>query len=157
MPTDILSFSVIPHVRWSTRPWSVIPNVNDVRLTELVTEFEQKEQFEEPIGGYGGLLPDYFSYGPLERYFLADFEPGSYFEKYGIYFLGCHCGEVGCWPLRGQIITQGDSVIWRNFKQPHRHNRDYSRFGPFVFDIQQYKESIAKLSADYSTLTAGPD
>jgi len=103
------------------------------------------------LGGYGGLIPQWFKYGPLERYFLADFEPNSYFAKMGIvYLFGGECGEVGCWPLTARISAGGESVTWDSFQQPHRSERDYSSFGPFVFEADQYRKAVAMLCAEFS-------
>ena len=34
---------------------------------------------------------------------------------------------------------------WEGFRQPHRPNRDYSAFGPFDFEHQQYEHEIERL------------
>jgi hypothetical protein len=44
-------------------------------------------------------------------------------------------------------------VHWKCFSQEHRPQLDYSGFGPFVFDSDQYKKTILKLQADLSGLT----
>ena len=81
---------------------SVTPAVNGSLLSDLVLGFEREHHFE-PAGGYGGLVPTWFDYGPLHSYFLADFAQGNHFAQQGsIYLLGCQCGEVGCWPLEWQ-------------------------------------------------------
>jgi hypothetical protein len=35
--------------------------------------------------------------------------------------------------------------MWDSFQQPHRKERDYSDFGPIVFDAQQYREAVSAL------------
>jgi hypothetical protein len=82
---------------------------------------------------------------------LGDFEPNSYFAKIGsVYLLGCDCGEVGCWPLSAHIETEGESVKWTTFQQPHRSQRDYSAFGPFIFDADLYRRTVAALRDKFS-------
>jgi hypothetical protein len=146
-----LSFSIARHVRWSNPPWGVTPSINDVPLTELVARYEVAEKFEPPLGGYGALLPEIFDFGPLDRYFLGKFKPGSYFEHAGFYLLGCHCGELGCWPLKCQIKIANRNITWHGFNQPHRRERDYLHFGPFVFDSHQYKQALSDLCTDYAS------
>src|ERR1017187_1282779 len=142
------SFSIQPF----EKTHAIIPHVNGTSLVEMVSTFEREQGFD-PIGGYGGLIPGYFKYGPLDKYFLGDFEPNSYFANLGsIYLLGCDCGEVGCWPLTSQIVTEGDSVKWAAFRQEHRPERDYSAFGPFVVDADQYRHAVADLLDKFSLL-----
>lgn len=130
--------------------FAIIPILNGVPLTDMILLFERENGYA-PAGGYGGLIPDYFKYGPLDRYFLGDFEENSYFGVLGrIYLLGCNCGEVGCWPLAARVIADGGSVVWDSFQQPHRPERDYSRFGPFAFDARQYRQAVADLQVELS-------
>jgi hypothetical protein len=78
-------------------------------------------------------------------YFLGEIDDGYWKQTGGVYVLGCECGEVGCWPLQCCIRSEGDVVIWDSFQQPHRAARDYSAFGPFVFDGQQYRAAVRDL------------
>ncbi len=124
---------------------AVIPVVDGTPLSEMISAFEREQHFE-PAGGYGGLIPEWFKYGALDRYFLGEFEKDSYFARLGrVYVLGCQCGEVGCWPLLARISVGDASVTWDSFQQPHHKERDYSGFGPIVFDTQQYREAVAAL------------
>ena len=66
-------------------------------------------------------------------------------EMGGIYVLGCDCGEAGCWPLLCRVRLAGDTVIWDQFRQPHRPTRDYTQFGPFVFDAEQYRTAAMNI------------
>jgi hypothetical protein len=145
-----LSFSIQPFE--GTR--SITPCVNGKSLIEAVAAFERERGFD-PVGGYGGLIPEWFNYGPLDRYFLGDSEPNSYFTNlHGVYLLGCDCGEVGCWPLVAHVETSGETVEWNLFRQPFRKERDYSDFGPFVFDADQYKKAVAALRDEFSLLAS---
>ena len=124
---------------------AVTPVVDGTPLPEMIAAFEHEHRFE-PAGGYGGLIPKWFEYGPLDRYFLGDFDKDSYFSRMDrIYLLGCQCGEVGCWPLMARIRTGSESVSWDSFQQPHRKERDYAGFGSFVFDAEQYREALVAL------------
>ena len=130
--------------------FSITPVVNGSLLSDMTLAFEQEQQFE-PAGGYGGLIPTWFDYGPLQSYFLGDFKSGSYFEKMGsIYVLGCQCGEVGCWPLVCKVHRISGQIVWDSFQQPHRRERDYSQFGPFVFGEPQYRDAVADLERQLS-------
>ena len=140
-----LSFSIQPF----ESVFAITPALNGASLTGIVSAFEREHQFE-PAGGYGGLVPQWFEYGPLDRYFFGDFEENSYFAKLGdVYLLGCQCGEVGCWPLTARITVNNESVLWDMFQQPHRRERDYSRFGPFVFELAQYRNALALLCDNF--------
>jgi hypothetical protein len=124
---------------------AVTPVVDGTPLPEMIAAFERDQHFE-PAGGYGGLIPEWFEYGPLDRYFLGNFEKAGYFARMGrVYLLGCQCGEVGCWPLTARIRTGDESVTWDFFQQPHRKERDYAGFGSLVFDAKQYVEALAAL------------
>jgi len=128
-----------------TEVLTIVPVLNAVSLTDMITHFEREKNFE-PVGGYGGLVPTYYRYGPLDQYFMAESsnEGSTGDDKY---LLGCICGEVGCWPLTARIVKTETSVVWDHFKQPHRPDRDYSDFGPFIFEIQQYRVAINEVAS----------
>ncbi len=140
-----LSFSIQPF----EKVFAITPILAGTPLTEIVSSFERERRFE-PVDGYGGLIPQYFNCGRLDRYFLGDFDQDSYFARLGrIYLLGCKCGEVGCWPLAAGVKLGSESVVWDSFGQPHRRERDYSDFGPFVFEVHQYRQAVADLHAKF--------
>jgi hypothetical protein len=128
---------------------AITPVIDGVSLTNLVTDFERQHGFE-PSGGYGGLIPEYFEYGSLDRYLFSQPE-GNLWRAQKQYLLGCSCGEVGCWPLEARIDCLDSEVIWNSFSQPFRPDRDYSKFGPFTFDLEQYKAVVKQLSARFSS------
>jgi hypothetical protein len=37
-------------------------------------------------------------------------------------------------------------VTWTEFEQPYRKARDYSAFGPFVFDRGTYEDAVGTLA-----------
>jgi hypothetical protein len=44
-----------------------------------------------------------------------------------------------------------NTVVWEAFKQEHRPERDYSQFGPFVFDAKHYRDAVAKLQMEVAS------
>jgi len=148
-----LSFSIQPF----EGVFSIVPLLDGTPLTEMVLSFEGEKHFEPP-GGYGGLIPQWFKYGSLSRYFLGDFEPDSYFARLGyVYLLGCQCGEVGCWPLGACIKPGLETVVWDSFRRPHRPERDYSDLGPMVFEADQYQQVVAGLDLQFSLQVPHPE
>jgi hypothetical protein len=142
---SILSFAVEPLSNEEPLP-SIVPVLNGSRLTDLVEAFERSRSYE-PVGGYAGLVPAFFTIGPLDQYFMAT--SNEVFTTNGFYLLGCECGEVGCWPLVARIIADDRVVQWKDFKQPLRPDRDYSGFGPFLFDADQYQRSVLELTSAF--------
>src|SRR5262245_42822457 len=121
--TNVLSFDVSR--RDEDGATVITPRVDGVMLTTLAEQFERSHGLNDPAGGYGGLIPEFLRYGPLDRYFLGKSEilastPGR------IFVLGCQCGEVGCWPLTCLVNTRDSEITWQSFEQPHRPARDYS-------------------------------
>src|SRR6266700_4096278 len=150
-----LSFLVKEFGDYKPVVYAVVPVIDGVPMTDLVAAFEESRHFD-PVGGYGGLVPQFFNYGSLDQYFNGCFEQGSYWERlHAIYLLGCDCGEVGCWPLLCRIRMDGNIVVWEAFKQEHRPERDYSRFGPFVFDAKHYRNAVAKLQMEVAAQNSG--
>lgn len=124
---------------------TVLPCVDGVGLDQLVAAFEEAAGYRDPAGGYGGLIPSFYRFGPLRNYFLGQEEPVTGDEQGEIYLLSCECGEVGCWPLIAHVRLKQDKVIWDGFSQPHRPSRDYTGFGPFEFDRTQYERAVEDL------------
>jgi hypothetical protein len=137
----ILSFEIRP-LSDDDSARSIVPIVNGVRLTALITEFESEHQYE-PVGGYAGIVPTHSNFGALDEYFMASH---STLPDQRCYLLGCECGEVGCWPLEVRIVVSEQDIVWEGFKQPFRPERDYSCFGPFRFDLEQYRRSVIELA-----------
>jgi hypothetical protein len=125
-----------------TDPIVVTPVIDGRPLDDMIEDFENNNGFNDPAGGYGGIIPSFFRFGPLDLHFLGT-SPHRATEETIV--LGCQCGEVGCWPLECEIKVDGDLVTWRGFRQPYRTERDYSQFGPFVFALGQYQEELGKL------------
>ena len=126
----------------------MVPAISGTSLIDLITDFEVRSGFD-PAGGYGGLVPQHFDFGSLADYFSCKFDDSSLWTRLGgIWVLGCDCGEVGCWPLECKVSIDADRVHWTNFRQPHRPERDYSTFGPFLFDAHPYQLAVERLIRD---------
>jgi len=130
----------------------VVPRVGGVLLTELIDEFETGAGMRPAGGVYGGLIPGYFRFGPMEDHFQGR----SARERGLTPLLGCECGEWGCWPLLARITATDDLVIWEAFEQPHRPARDYSAFGPFRFDRRHYDHAVEKLGREVAAHEGRP-
>ena len=140
MQVNVLSFNIEPLNPPAEMALAAVPVIDGRPRTDLVAEFEANRGFQ-PAGGYGGLVFEYFDFGPLSEYFDRN-------ETISV--LGCDCGEVGCWPLMCRIKADGDSITWHSFLQPHRSGRDYSGFGPFSFDTPQYLSAVFSLQENIS-------
>ena len=119
----------------------LVPIIDGHELTDMIHAFERDHRMEERAVSYGGLIPSFFKFGPLRRHFLGQWEFAEPRRK--VPLLGCNCGEWGCWPLMARITVQGGAVVWNEFEQPYRKERDYSGFGPFTFDVAQYQKALA--------------
>ena len=128
----------------------VVPVVDGELLTSLVDEFEIAAGMQPAGGAYGGLIPAFFRFGPLDEHFHGR-STSAMGSKTAL--LGCSCGEWGCWPLMARIaVTQG-LVTWDAFEQPHRPERDYARLGPYRFPRRQYDAALVGLR--YEVAAAG--
>jgi hypothetical protein len=138
----VLSFAFEP-LPYNDSSFTAMPVVNGVRLVELVAQYEREHDFHMP-GAYGGLERFKSTGSPLEHYFLGDSEsePASGRRM----LLGCTCGFAECWPLLASVIRNKRHVIWQDFEQPHRPKQDYSDFGPFLFDVEQYRQTVFELA-----------
>ena len=123
---------------------AIVPLIDSIALTDLISSFETEKSME-PSGGYGGLVPAYYKYGPLDHYFMGDTRVLGLSDNGKVALLGCECGEVGCWALLARVIVDGQYVHWTDFEQPHRSARDYSSFGPFTFEKPKYLQVLQEL------------
>ncbi len=145
---DAFAFAIRPHA--ADGATEVVPMVDGVELTDRIHAFELERGMETRAVSYGGLIPSYFKFGAAPDHYLATEE--SFLNREGkIPVLGCECGEWGCWPLLARVIVGESAVTWTDFEQPHRPERDYSAFGPFVFDRLTYESAIADITAIWSS------
>jgi hypothetical protein len=139
-----LSFVIEPPVE-RAQYLSVIPVVNGVRLTKLVESYDLKIG-NQSSSEFAGLVRRSLNFGAWDRYFVAE-APSRQIQRTGVYLLGCFCGEVSCRSLVARIVRNGELVIWDCFKQPNNPERDYSSFGPFRFEIDQYRQTVVELAS----------
>ncbi|HVK26188.1 MAG TPA: hypothetical protein VM677_32930 [Actinokineospora sp.] len=123
--------------------FEVVPRVDGMPLTELIDRFEIGAQMMPAGNAYGGLIPLFFRFGPMNQHFHGR-STGAMGPKTPV--LGCECGEWGCWPLMAHIIVTDELVTWDCFEQPHRDTRDYTGFGPFRFDRHHYDRALQDLT-----------
>jgi hypothetical protein len=121
----------------------VIPHIDGRPLTELIDRFETDAEMQPAGDAYGGLIPQYFRFGPMQDHFHGRSTDATG-PKTPV--LGCECGEWGCWPLMAQITVTANRVTWDSFEQPHRKARDYTAFGPFQFERRQYDDALQALN-----------
>jgi hypothetical protein len=115
--------------------------INGRRLPDMVEEFETAHGLDDPAGGYNGLVPAFYSLASVRDHFLGR-SPNIAGRTY---VLGCECGDIECWPLIADVEASDSTVLWKRFGQPHRPNRDYSEFGPFLFDRNRYDNALARI------------
>ena len=148
-PLDVVGFDLTP---WGHGLHHLTPAVNGVSLVELVSAYEVERDYE-PANGYDGIV-----WGLIKLYDLSGYLLGrqGYPRSGLVQLLSCECGEWGCWPLQARLVTNDGLVTWDTFVQPHRPGRDYSGFGPLVFDVDQYGAAVADIVAAL-TRDADPD
>ncbi|MFF9135684.1 hypothetical protein ACF1AY_35015 [Streptomyces sp. NPDC014776] len=122
----------------------IVLRIDGKLLTELIDRFELDAGMQPAGDAYGGLIPEFFRFGPLEDHFHGR-STNAMGPKTPL--LGCECGEWGCWPLMARITAPPKLVTWDSFEQPYRKARDYTGFGPFQFDRHQYDDALRALSA----------
>lgn len=120
---------------------TIVPVIDGVTLIDLITAYEAARGYDDPLGGYCGIIPEYMQYGPIDDYFLARGASLCRQPDGAQYMLGCQCGEVGCWPLMATIRSTPSILEWSGFHNPCRDTRDYSGFGPFVFERLAYERA----------------
>lgn len=125
------------------RAWMIIPCIDGRYLDELVYEYELAAGFDSP-GGYAGFKPelDVQNVG-LSAEDLA--RSDAAFGRTGddsLRILECTCGTDGCWPFLCRATVSNSVVRWDDFRQPRRTAREYSGFGPFTFELEQYAQAL---------------
>ena len=107
----------------------VDPVLGSTSLRDLVVRFESRRGWE-PAGGYGPLALN------------ASEVPVRFLRSGRASLLGCTCGDEGCWPLEAAVDVGPARVTWSDFAQPHRPERTYDGFGPFVFPRAPYEAAV---------------
>ena len=113
---------------------AVLPLVDGISLVELVGAYETSQRHDVP-GSYDAVARDIV-------FDLGEWDAADQGAR-PTTLLGCKCGEAGCWPLRALIRSDRGLVVWERFEHPHRPDRDYSGFGPFVFARPAYDRALS--------------
>lgn len=111
---------------------------------------EMVREFEAPFAGELAGAYDSHACDCYTADFLTGLEQAGDDEPGKTELLCCTCGCMGCWPLYARITVDGNSVTWDGFEQPHR-DWSYEGFGPFVFDLDQYRSAIALIGRRLQT------
>ncbi|GEM31846.1 hypothetical protein NN3_28530 [Nocardia neocaledoniensis NBRC 108232] len=119
----------------------IMPRIDTILLTDLIDTYETCARMEPAGDAYGGLVPLFFRFESA----MDHFRGLSFRGQQKTQVLACSCGEWGCWPLLTRITLTGDLVVWDRFEQPHRPARDYTTFGPILFDRSQYDVAVEAL------------
>ena len=130
------------------RPRSAMPVVDGEAFLRLAADYETEHGFD-CAGAYGALDLRMWTH-KLDVHF------GVRKTRKRVALLDCDCGGSGCWPLEATIRRKRDSVIWEAFENPFRPERDYSKFGPFVFDPAQYADAVTWLRSAFAWHDALP-
>ena len=146
---DTIEFKTSASELWPGRQIDIF--INGDNLIDLVREvelpFAEAEGSPSIAGGYAGLPSA--SHLPPSRHFMGQSSNST--RNRSVHLLTCRdCGEHGCWPLVADILVEDDTIIWKNFQQPHRSKPErlwlYDDFGPFVFDRSQYEAALMAIS-----------
>ncbi|MFD3704372.1 hypothetical protein ACFWUP_14625 [Nocardia sp. NPDC058658] len=137
-------------IEFDYRPWPgridvhrIVPRIDTIPLTDLIDTFEICADMQPAGDAYGGLVPEFVRFESATDHFHG-FSRLTRRKKTPV--LACSCGEMDCWPLLTRITLTGDLVVWDCFEQPYRPTRDYTGFGPFLFDRNQYDNAVRDLS-----------
>jgi hypothetical protein len=120
----------------------VVPYVDGRSLVALVGAVEQAKGYS-PAGGYGGLVPALFRYGPAERQWYGR---GRWPSGGRAWVLACDCHEAGCWPFEVTVRADEGTVRWEDPRQPYQPEWDYSSLGALTFDRAGYDEAVARVA-----------
>ncbi|GAA4238338.1 hypothetical protein GCM10022254_53870 [Actinomadura meridiana] len=148
MTTGVHSIEFVVRRRPGLKVDEIVPILDGRSLLDLIDRFEIDSGMKPAGGAYGGLIPAYLRHKSFDEHFLGAPFPGLS-PKTAV--LSCECGEVGCWPLMTRIIPTGSLVVWDAFEQIYRETRDYTKFGPFLFDRTQYDQALQALCAQITT------
>ncbi len=122
---------------------AVVPWIDGVSLIDLVTAFERKQGFVRLSSEErGGLIPEYFNFGPLDRHYLGRGDWPTRDE--GTVLLGCQCGEWACDPFYARVEVDGEIVRWSAFGR-YADDKGYAGLGPITFARDAYEEALKSL------------
>lgn len=100
---------------------------------------------QDLISPLGWFLPEHQT-KVVERLLLL--EPPDFADGRTSIFVCGECGDIYCGSLSAFIESDGDSIIWRDFVYQNNldpdlgYSDDYRDLGPFVFDADQYTQTM---------------
>jgi peptide methionine sulfoxide reductase MsrB len=140
------TLEIIKHVpadKSGSYPPAIIA-INGQELISLVKAYEQPFSDAEGLEIAGAY--QYLDIGYIYRQLTGTQLSNEKIHESKVTLLGCDCGFPGCWPLLCEVEEREDSIIWKEFEQPHRSGQwDYSKFGPFEFSKRDYNFQLMKL------------
>ncbi|MFI6222939.1 hypothetical protein ACIBEH_20465 [Nocardia salmonicida] len=139
-----IQFDYRPGPPGRTDVYQIMPRIDTIPLTDLIDTYEISADMQPAGDAYGGLVPQFLRFESAVDHFHGS-SPLTAGKKIPV--LACNCGELGCWPLLTRISLTGGLVVWDCFEQPYRTTRDYTAFGPFLFDRNQYDKAVEGLGA----------
>lgn len=133
---DVVPLSSDPEL---SKVKQVVPCIDGRSLVEIVAEFEDAQGYTSR-SQLGGIVPAFFKFGPLDRYYLGQHERWS--GEKDVAVLLCVCGEFGCGPFYAHVTVNDDEVAWAEFHRPGHVQSDYSAIGSFAFPGSEYREAV---------------
>ncbi|QYK06047.1 hypothetical protein [Shewanella zhangzhouensis] len=107
-------------------------NINGVRLTEIISQFEQQQGIAE--------FNDVFLHeSDVQEYSLFNWLKSLEEGDVRIILLGCSCGQVECSFFYANVCNRDGWVYWQFDGWP---KRDYSEFPSFWFNASEYQQVI---------------
>ncbi len=127
--------------------------INGEDLIDILRQVEMPAATQERLPDIAGAYEGHpiHSVG-LSSLFTAQPTPLHQYDDKVEILVCASCGEPGCWPMLVRIDVREDEVVWSDFEQPHRSERNESTIvwihdlGPFTFDRRQYEREVAKLA-----------
>jgi hypothetical protein len=153
---DHVVFSVERETHLPIGEWVVLDiRVNGSRLQEMVRAVEASQATGNAKDGvpgrYMGLQPRPDTF-PIRRLLGEPVVHTSSGISRRTTLLACTCGDPGCWPLQADVEVADLTVTWSNFRSA-KDEWDLSVIGPFVFDHEQYEESLSAATSTPGLIT----
>lgn len=125
--------------------WTAVHlNVNGRPLVAIAATFEAEHGWD-PAGGYDWLPTD--GLRSARSRLLAKVNDEWSGDGRTVLLVCGGCGEEGCWPLLARVVADGNQILWHDFSQPHRPERDYSALR-FSLDRGAYEAEVERAFAE---------
>lgn len=106
--------------------------INGRRLTDLVADYEQQQQFS-PFNDV------FLNQADVQFYSQANWLQSLKEGKASIILLGCGCGQVECSFFYADVFNRDGWVFWRFGGWPER---DYAEMQTYWFELSTYQNAI---------------